>query len=57
MVRLVQIKSGDLEFIAEFCSSSVDCMRRIHEVNWYQEEPFKLVNMDVGETTLREVYV
>ena len=57
MVRLVQIKSGDLEFIAEFCSSSVDCMRKINEVKWYQEEPFKLDNIDVGETTLREVEV
>ena len=47
-VRLVQIQSDDLEAIAKFCSFSIYCMQRINEAKVYQEEPFKLNEIDVG---------
>ena len=58
-VRLVQLQSDDLEVVAEFCTSSVDCMQRINEAKLYQEEPCIRGTIDVGETIRRggKVYI
>ena len=58
-VRLVQLNSDDLEVIAEFCSSSVDCMQRINEAKLYQEKPSHPGAIDVGETIRRggKIYI